>query len=242
LETARGYEVLVDNFFLEGKMTETTAKQQRKALFAERLRTARKAKRWSQPDMVAHLATGLTRSAAAKWELPHETAEPDYATLVRLAEILDTTVAYLLGLTDRLAPERPIANVYPVEAMRQVPVLGAIAAGQPILAVEEAEETLMLPADLLPGRDVFALRVCGDSMIEEQIYDGALALIEQTPTVPDQTIAAVLVDDEATLKTVRYLDDHVVLLPANPAYRAMIYRPDEVRILGKLRLVVQQRG
>jgi len=223
-------------------MTEITAKQQRKAIFAERLRTARKAKKWSQPDMVAHLATGLTRSAAAKWELPHETAEPDYATLVRLADILDTTVSYLLGLTERLAPERPIANLYPVETMRQIPVVGTIAAGRPILAVEEAEETIALPADLLPGSEVFALRVRGDSMIEEQIHDGDLAVIEQMPTVPDKTIAAVLVDEEATLKTVRYLDDQVVLIPANATYRAMVYRPDEVRILGKLRMVVQHRG
>lgn len=142
----------------------------------------------------------------------------------------------------RSPPESGKASACPLEAMRRVPVLGTIAAGQPLLAVEEGDETIALPADVLPVGDVFALRVRGDSMIEEQIYDGDLALIEQMPVVPDKTIAAVLVEEEATLKTVRFLDDNIVLMPANAAFRPMIYRPDEVRILGKLRMVVQHRG
>lgn len=60
--------------------------------------------------------------------------------------------------------------------------------------------------------------------------------------VLDKIITAVLVEDEATLKTVHYMYEHIVPLPANPAYRPMIYHQDEVRILGKLRIVMQQRG
>jgi len=218
------------------------ARQARKALFAERLKAARQRKGISQSEMAVQLGTGITRSGVAKWETAAETAEPEYETLVQLAEFLGVTVPYLLGLTECMEPERPIANLFPVEAMRQVPVLGTIAAGQPVLAVEDAEETLPLPADVLPAAAIFALRVRGESMIEEQIFDGDLAIIEQMPVVPDKTIAAVLVDDEATLKTVRFLDDNVVLMPANPTYRPMMYRPEEVRILGKLRMVVQHRG
>ena len=217
------------------------ARQQRKALFAQRLKAARGRTGLSQSGLAAQLETGITRSGVAKWEVASETAEPEYEMLIRLAALLGVTVPYLLGLTERMDPERTIANLIPVEAMRQVPVLGTIAAGQPILAVEEADETIALPADVLPAGDVFALRVRGDSMIEEQIYDGDLALIEHMPVVPDRTIAAVLVDDEATLKMVRFFNDHVVLMPANQAHRPMMYRPDEVRILGKLRMVVQQR-
>jgi len=218
------------------------ARHARKALFAQRVRAARQRKGISQSEMATQLGTGITRSGVAKWETASETAEPEYETLVQLADFLEVTVNYLLGLTERMEPERPIANLIPVDAMRRVPVLGTIAAGQPILAVEEVGEMLALPADILPSSEVFALRVRGDSMIEEQIFDGDLALIEQMPVVPDKTIAAVLVDDEATLKTVRFLDDNIVLMPANSTYRPMIYRPDEVRILGKLRMVVQQRG
>ncbi|MHB9109523.1 MAG: LexA family protein [Armatimonadota bacterium] len=218
------------------------ARQQRKALFAQRLKAARQRTGLSQSGLATRLETGITRSGVAKWEVASETAEPEYEMLIRLAALLGVTVPYLLGLTERMDPERTIANLIPVEAMRQVPVLGTIAAGQPLLAVEEVGETIALPADMLPAGDVFALRVRGDSMIEEQIYDGDLALIEHMPVVPDRTIAAVLVEDEATLKTVRFFDDHVVLMPANPAHRPMMYRPDEVRILGKLRMVVQQRG
>jgi len=220
----------------------TEARHARKVLFAQRVKAARQQKGISQSELAALLGTGITRSGVAKWEVDSETAEPDFETLVQLADTLGVTVNYLLGLTERMEPERTIANLIPVEAMCQVPVLGTIAAGQPILAVEEAGETIALPADMLPSNEVFALRVRGDSMIEEQIYDGDLALIEQVPAVADKTIAAVLVGDEATLKTVRYLDDHIVLMPANPDYRPMIYPPGEVRILGKLRMVVQQRG
>lgn len=223
-------------------MMYAAARHARKALFAERLKAARQHKGLSQTEMATQLGTGITRSGVAKWETGAETAEPEYETLVQLADFLGVTVNYLLGLTERMEPERPIANLFPVEAMRTVPVLGTIAAGQPILAVEDGSEAITLPADMLPATDVFALRVQGDSMIEEQIYDGDLALIEHMPVVSDKTIAAVLVDDEATLKMVRYLDDNVVLMPANPAYRPMIYRPDEVRILGKLRMMVQYRG
>jgi len=218
------------------------ARHARKALFAKRVKAARQRKGISQSELAVQLGTGITRSGIAKWETAAETAEPEYESLVQLADFLGVTVNYLLGLSERMEPERTIANLFPVDAMRHVPVLGTIAAGQPRLAVEEADEFITLPADVLPCSEVFALRVRGDSMIEEQIYNGDLALIERMPIVPDKTIAAVLVDDEATLKTVRYLDDHVVLLPANPAYRPMVYRPDEVRILGKLRMVVQQRG
>ena len=219
----------------------TEARHARKILFALRVKAARQRKGISQSELAVLLDTGITRSGVAKWEVDSETAEPDFETLVQLADSLGVTINYLLGLTERMEPERTIANLFPVDAMRQVPVLGTIAAGQPLLAVEEADETIALPADMLPSCDVFALRVRGDSMIDEQISDGDLALIERMPVVPDKTIAAVLVDDEATLKTIRYLDDHVVLMPANSAYRPMVYRPDEVRILGKLRMVVQQR-
>ncbi len=218
------------------------ARHARKALFAQRVKTARQRKGISQTELAVQLGTGITRSGVAKWETAAETAEPEYESLVQLADFLGVTVNYLLGLSERMEPERPIANLFPVDMMRQVPVLGTIAAGQPLLAVEEMGESITLPADVLPAGEVFALRVRGDSMIEEQIYDGDLALIEQMPVVPDKTIAAVLVDDEATLKTVRFLDDNIVLMPANQAYRPMIYRPDEVRILGKLRMVVQHRG
>ncbi|MHB9129711.1 MAG: LexA family protein [Armatimonadota bacterium] len=218
------------------------ARHARKALFAQRVKAARQRKGISQTELAAQLGTGITRSGVAKWETAAETAEPEYESLVQLADFLGVTVPYLLGLTERMEPERPIANLFPVDAMRRVPVLGTIAAGQPLLAVEEVGESITLPADVLPAGEVFALRVRGDSMIEEQIYDGDLALIEQMPVVPDKTIAAVLVEDEATLKTVRFLDDNIVLMPANAAFRPMIYRPDEVRILGKLRMVVQHRG
>ena len=217
------------------------ARRARKALFAQRLKLARQRKDLSQSQLAVQLGTGITRSGVAKWEIDTESAEPEYETLVQLADFLGVTVNYLLGLTERMEPDRQIANLIPAETMRQVPVMGTIAAGHPVLAVEEGDETIALPADVLPAGDVFALRVRGDSMIEEQIYDGDLAVIEQMPIVPDKTIAAVLVEDEATLKTVRFFDDHVVLMPANPAYRPMMYRPDEVRILGKLRMVVQHR-
>ena len=121
----------------------------------------------------------------------------------------------------------------PMPATYKVPLLGAIACGEPILAAENVEGDVEVPEHV---RADFALRCKGDSMINARIFDGDIVYIRQQPTVDDGQIAAVLIGEEATLKRVRLYPDHVVLEPENPLYRPHSYWNEDmntVRILGK---------
>lgn len=149
-----------------------------------------------------------------------------------LAEALRTTPAYLMGWEDNSGPSYP-ANVMPMPEMRKIPLLGTIACGEPILAVENIEEYVSIPKDLAGD---FALTCKGDSMINARIFDGDIVYIRQQNTVENGEIAAVLIDNEATLKRVRLFGDHISLEPENPMYKPLVYWNEEmnsVRILGK---------
>jgi repressor LexA len=99
-----------------------------------------------------------------------------------------------------------------------VPLLGRIAAGTPIFALEEAEEVLPLPRTLFRGDNLFALRVKGDSMIQAGIYDGDIAVLRSGQDFSEGDIAAVVVDEEATLKRVFKFKQGIRLHAENPAY------------------------
>lgn len=100
-----------------------------------------------------------------------------------------------------------------------VPLIGRIAAGAPIFALEQAEELLPLPRSLFRGKDLFALQVKGDSMIEAGIHDGDIAVLRAAQDFTDGDIAAVVVDEEATLKRVFKSKQGIRLHAENPAYR-----------------------
>lgn len=114
-----------------------------------------------------------------------------------------------------------------------VPVVGRVAAGAPILAEENVEEVLDLQ-DLFPNdRELFALRVEGDSMVEAGIFDGDLVVLRLQPTAEIGQIVAAIVEDgdaEGTIKRFNRRGDQVVLEPANPNYRPII--ADDVRVVG----------
>ena len=116
----------------------------------------------------------------------------------------------------------------------EIPLHGRIAAGVPIEALE-SDRMLPVPAALLGAGEHFALEVSGDSMIEAGIFDGDYALVKRTDTARDGEIVVALVrNEEATLKYLRREDGKIRLDPANAAYEAQIYRPDEVQVQGKL--------
>lgn len=124
-------------------------------------------------------------------------------------------------------------NVLKMPTMSQVPLVGTIACGSPILAAENIEGAVDLPEHIHAD---FALRCKGDSMINARIFDGDVVYIRQQETVESGEIAAVLIGDEATLKRVRLFPDHITLEPENPQYRPLVYWEQEmnaVRILGK---------
>ncbi|MGZ8307984.1 MAG: transcriptional repressor LexA [Allosphingosinicella sp.] len=132
---------------------------------------------------------------------------------------------------------QPKASAAPPQAANDVidlPLHGRIAAGQPIEALE-GQTSLPVPAALLGPGEHYALEVAGDSMVEEGILDGDYALIRKTDMARDGEIVVALIDDnEATLKTYRKEGQMVRLDPANRRYDPQRYRPEQVRIQGRL--------
>lgn len=116
-----------------------------------------------------------------------------------------------------------------------VPVMGRIAAGTPIEAIQNHSHSINVPPDLLSAGEHFALEVRGDSMIEAGIFEGDTVLIRKTDTADTGDIVVALVDEEeATLKRLRRKGASVALEAANPAYETRIFGPDRVRVQGKL--------
>jgi repressor LexA len=124
------------------------------------------------------------------------------------------------------------------EAMAEtvmVPVMGRIAAGVPIEAIQNHSHSIVVPPDLLSTGEHFALEVRGDSMIDAGIFEGDTVLIRRTDSADTGDIVVALVDEEeATLKRLRRKGASIALEAANAAYETRIFGPDRVRIQGKL--------
>ena len=117
----------------------------------------------------------------------------------------------------------------------QVPVMGRIAAGTPIEAIQTRTQVINMPPDMLGSGDHFALEVRGDSMIEAGILEGDTVLIKKTEAADTGDIVVALIDEEeATLKRFRRRGASIALEPANTAYEVRILPPTRVRIQGKM--------
>ena len=116
-----------------------------------------------------------------------------------------------------------------------VPMMGRIAAGVPISAIQDHSANITVPPEMLGGGEHFALEVKGDSMIDAGIFDGDTVIIRKGDTAHNGDIVVALVDDEeATLKRLRRKGDSVALEAANTAYETRIFGPDRVRVQGRL--------
>jgi repressor LexA len=116
-----------------------------------------------------------------------------------------------------------------------VPVMGRIAAGTPIEAIQTRSHTINIPPDLLTTGEHFALEVRGDSMIEAGILENDTVIIRKQDTAETGDIVVALIDDEeATLKRLRKRGASIALEAANPAYETRIFGPDRVRVQGKM--------
>lgn len=112
-----------------------------------------------------------------------------------------------------------------------IPLVGTVTAGKPILAVESIEDYIPVPVDN-NGRELFALHVRGDSMINAAICDGDLVIVEKTPVAENGEIVVALIDDEATVKRFFKENGHFRLQPENDNYEPIIV--DELAVLGKV--------
>ncbi|MEC9435086.1 MAG: transcriptional repressor LexA [Pseudomonadota bacterium] len=136
----------------------------------------------------------------------------------------------------RPAPAPAAIPGYEPDAAAAVPLMGRIAAGVPISAIQHQERMVGVPGGMLGrGREHYALEVKGDSMIDAGIHDGDLVVIERRDTADNGDIVVALVEEEeATLKRLRRQNGMIALEAANPAYETRLFREDQVKVQGRL--------
>lgn len=188
------------------------------------LKAARQAKHMTQTDVANYI--GLTQGAYSNWERGE--TKIDGVQLSRLAELFEVSVDYLLGKTD-----------IPGNKYIRIPVLGRVAAGIPIDAIEEIIDWEDISAAAAGDGEYFGLQIKGHSM-EPKISDGDVVIVRRQPDVDSGDIAVVLVNgDDATVKRIKKSPQGVTLIPSNPAYEPMYYTNAEieslpVQILGRV--------
>ena len=168
---------------------------------------------------------GVSKSAVSRWE-SGDVANMGIDKLSKLSEVLSVSPLDIINeteLTLRIVPNKN--NTAPI------PLLGSIAAGQPILAEQNIEDYFNLDKKI---RADFCLRIQGDSMINVNILDGDIVFIKKQEDLEDGQIGAVLVNDSATLKRFYRNNGSVILQAENPEYKPLVISTGEVRILGKM--------
>lgn len=192
---------------------------------------------------------GMTAAELARTSKVNEGAISQYRagkykasqrSLDKLARALQVSIPWLMGAdvpmeeSDSQRSTSLPTNVQPMPTMQQIPRIGMIACGDPLLAQQNIEGYDNVPEYV---KCDFTLVCRGDSMINARIFDGDIVCIREQPDVENGEIAAVLIDsEEATLKRVKIFDDHIVLEPENPMYKPLVFWGEEmnsVRILGK---------
>ena len=139
--------------------------------------------------------------------------------------------------TPTTASHGPATGADGVEAVESItlPLYGRIAAGTPIEALRDYNNTVAVPPSMLGGGDHYALEVAGDSMVEAGILDGDTAIIQRCDSAENGSIVVALIEgEEVTLKRIRRRSHAIALEPANPIYETRIFGPDQVTVQGRL--------
>jgi len=239
--TRRGFRPLSEDMFRDWDLFLTT-------LYEDSLKYMRHSNlvKSSGGSMLVELEAVSAASMAAMVELQAmSTGKPTkkarellLGKLGKLAAQLDAANDKLTGQYDSYDTAEPSIGITGQEPVG-VPLVGRIAAGIPILAVESIEDVFPLPRQLVGRGRLFIARVVGESMIDAAIADGDWAVIRQQSVAENGEIVAAMIDGEVTVKEFKWSDDgHVLLVPRNP--RFSIIHGDNATILGKVVAVLRR--
>lgn len=205
--------------------------------FAQRLTQALEMRNMTAAELSRRL--GLNEGTISNYK--KGVYEPKQRRLDGISKALDVSIPWLMGYDVPFSSrgsetdlEKQFDNIFPIE-LKKFPLLGEIACGEPIFCDEDRESYILAGSDI---RADFCLKCKGDSMINARIYDGDIVFIRKQDIVDNGEIAAVVIEDEATLKRVYYDRDKnvVTLIAENPKYTPMIYSGsdlEQIHVLGK---------
>ena len=206
----------------------------------ELLKKLRTEKDLSLDDVAKQL--GLARQTLYKYETGLITNIP-LTRIEELAKIYNVTPGYITGWEDDDIDLSKVPGIILPVKMKKIPILGTIACGEPIFAEENYEGYFMLDTNL-PVAD-FVLKAKGDSMIDADIYEGDLVFFRRKSDVDNGSIAAVIIEDEATLKKIYKSDNTLILQPCNSSYAPIVLSENDhksIRILGEMVGVYSKRN
>ena len=182
-------------------------------------------------------SVGVSEATISRWE-SGDIGNMRRDKIALYAKALKTSPLFIMGIGNDTDEEENIFDKYdnlsPIK-LKKFPMLGEIACGEPIWANEDRESYVMADMDINAD---FCLTAKGDSMINARIYDGDIVFIRKMPIVNNGDIAAVIIENEATLKRLYYYPDKnkLILNPENPSFEPLVYTNEElntIRILGK---------
>lgn len=195
---------------------------------SDRLKELRALKGITQEELAK--IVGLKRSAIGMYESGRR--RPDYETLELFADFYNVDMNYIMGRSNEITQHLPYPQLTPAK-YKKFKILGNIACGKPIEAIEKQEEFVETEFNINAD---YVLRAVGDSMINARIFNGDYVFIKEQPEVENGEIAAVWMDGEVTLKRFYRHDDYIELRAENPTYKPIIIHEtdfDSVHVIGK---------
>ena len=197
-----------------------------------RLRELRKKNGYTQEELGRLL--GVQKAAVCKYEIGRCSIPQE--VLLKLCDILGVSADYLLCRSSTEAPSSPVRerdSSIPLIRSTAIPVVGRVHAGLPILADENITEYVDVPENTLTSGEYFFMDVEGDCMIGEHILPGSRVLVRKQARVENGQIAVVRLEDEVLLRRVKWMQQHLILIPSNPQYEPLVVAGGNVEIVGR---------
>lgn len=190
-------------------------------MFRTKLRELREANGFRSQQSFAD-AFGVAQSTVGNWEAGKR--EPNFETMERIANFFHVSVDHLLGRQPYPDAPKSTGGVW-------IPVLGKVAAGVPIEAIEDIEDYEEITLEMARAGEYFALRIKGDSM-EPRIADGDVVIVREQNDCNNNDVAVVIVNgDEATVKRIKKMPEGIMLIPSNPSYEPMFFSNTDIEKL-----------